>query len=111
MAPAHPLVMKIGCVQFERLFMFLSFQTLFESDQLTASTKGYSCDKGSGFYIRKRGYMVSHDNFFAKRNDKSIETMDPKLLRWPHLEQLDLIYNTSVVIACHCKTLHNHRKD
>ena len=30
MAPAHPLVVKIGCVHFERLFTFLSLQTSFE---------------------------------------------------------------------------------
>ena len=30
MAPAHSLVMKIACVQFERLFTLLSLQTAFE---------------------------------------------------------------------------------
>ena len=53
--PAHPLVSLIGCVQFERLFTLLSLQTTIESDQLTASTKGYSYDEGSSLYIAKRG--------------------------------------------------------
>ena len=43
--PAHPLVTLIGCIQFERLFTLLRLQTTFESDRLTASTKGYSYDK------------------------------------------------------------------
>ena len=43
MAPAHPLVAKIGCVQFGRLL--LNLQSTFESDQLTASTRCYSCEK------------------------------------------------------------------
>ena len=30
MVPSHPLVMKIGCIQFEQLFTFFSLQTTFE---------------------------------------------------------------------------------
>ena len=53
MATAHPRVGENRLVQFERLFTFLSLQTSFESDQLTASTKGYSYLKGSALYMQK----------------------------------------------------------
>ena len=39
-APAHPLVVLIGCVQFERLFTLLSFKTTCE--------RVIGSDKGSG---------------------------------------------------------------
>ena len=58
MATAHPLVGENGFVQFEQLFTFLSLQTLFESERLTASTKGYSYFKGSGLFIAKRGCVT-----------------------------------------------------
>ena len=61
--PAHPLVVLIGCLQFERLFTLLSLQTSFESDRLTASTKGYSYDKGLGLYIVKRGFVSKHRSY------------------------------------------------
>ena len=47
MAPAHPLVAKIGYVQFETVFIE-SPNDVWESDRFTASTKSYSYDKGSG---------------------------------------------------------------
>ena len=49
-APAHPLVVKIGCIQFERLFTFLSLQTSFErvigqrlQPKVTAIIRGQVC--------------------------------------------------------------------
>ena len=64
MAPAHPLVVKIGFVQFERLFTFLSLQTTFESDWLMVYNKDYSYGKGLGLYMAKRG-SVNKRPFFV----------------------------------------------
>ena len=47
MVPAHPLAVKIWCIQFER---FESPNYIWESEQLMASTKGYSYEKGSGLF-------------------------------------------------------------
>ena len=35
---------------------------------LTVSTKGNSCDKGSGLYITKRGCVSQHPPFLSKEN-------------------------------------------
>ena len=59
-ATAPPLVGENGFVQLNNCLRFMSLQTLFVSDWLTASTKGYSYFKGSGLYIAKRGCLSKH---------------------------------------------------
>ena len=67
MVTAHPLMWENGFVQFERLFTFLSLQTLFESDRLTASTKGFSYFKRSGPGITN---VLTHFFFFVSTQKK-----------------------------------------